>query len=155
MTKTPCRVTTLREVKADADWRAGQFRDNCAWPLIGKIEHHIVALLAQRTNQLPLHLELVAGALFFPAPINGENLIDIRIGGEHIPGFFIQQDINAGRGILLFEGVNERRDQQHIAMMAQLNNQDSRRGHRAGRAGFRRHSLFFIQYQVSDSRGSD
>jgi hypothetical protein len=52
---------------------------------------------------LPLHLELVAFPLFFPAPVNGENLVDIRVSGEHIPGFFIQQHINAGRGILLFE----------------------------------------------------
>ncbi|MDU3025597.1 MAG: deacetylase, partial [Klebsiella oxytoca] len=40
-------------------------------------------------------------------------------------------------------------------MMAKLNNQDSRRVHAAGSAGFRRHSLFFIQGQGSDSRGSD
>ena len=56
MAKTPGRMTTFREVKTDAGGRAGQFGDDRAGPLIGKIEHHIVALLAERANQTPLHL---------------------------------------------------------------------------------------------------
>lgn len=102
MAKTPGRMTTLRKVKADAGGRPGQFSDNRAGPLIGKIEHHIVALLAERADQLPFHLELMAGALFFPAPIDTINMADLSIRCEHIPGFFIKQHIHAGGGVLLF-----------------------------------------------------
>lgn len=111
MAKTPGRVATLRKVKADTDGRPGQFGDDRAGPLIGKIEHHIVALLAERANQPPLHLQLMAGALFFPAPVNAVNVADIRIRCEHIPGFFIKQHIHTGGGILLLKRVNKRRYQ--------------------------------------------
>ena len=37
MAKTPGRVATLRKVKADTDGRPGQFGDDRAGPLIGKI----------------------------------------------------------------------------------------------------------------------
>jgi hypothetical protein len=30
-----------------------------ARPLVGKVKHHIVSLLAQRLNELPLHLQLM------------------------------------------------------------------------------------------------
>ena len=111
MAKTPGRMTTFREVKTDAGGRAGQFGDDRAGPLIGKIEHHIVALLAERANQPPLHLQLMAGALFFPAPVNAVYVADIRIRCEHIPGFFIKQHIHTGGGILLLKRVNKRRYQ--------------------------------------------
>lgn len=62
-------------------------------------------------------------------------MVDIGVGCEHIPGLFIQQDIHAGGGVLLFQRVNKRGDQQHVAMMAQLNDQ-IRAGFNGPRRGF-------------------
>ncbi len=63
-------------------------------------------------------------------------MVDIGVGCEHIPGLFIQQDIHAGGGVLLFQRVNKRGDQQHVAMMAQLNDRGSAPGSTGRGRGF-------------------
>ena len=77
--------------------RAGQFRDN-RWAFNpGKIEHHIVALLAAYRISCHSILSWWPGALFFQRRSMAKITVDIRIRGEHIPGFFIQQDIQRVR----------------------------------------------------------
>ena len=61
----PDRVAALRKIKTNPRRGAGQFADNRARPLVGQVKHHIVPLLAQRLNELPLHLQLIPFFLLF------------------------------------------------------------------------------------------
>lgn len=151
----PKRVVALRRIKTNSRRGAGQFTDNRTRLLVSKVKHHIVPLLTQRLNELLLYPQLIPFSLFSPVAIETISMVDIGVGGEHIPGLLIQQHIHADDGTLLLQRVNKRRDQQHVAMTVRLNDQDPRRVQRVTGEGFRRHTLFFIQDKGSDSRGSD
>lgn len=58
-------------------------------------------------------------------------MVDIGVEAASISRVSSYNRTSALAAVLLFQRVNKRRDQQHVAMMAQLNDQDPRRVQRA------------------------
>lgn len=65
------------------------------------------------------------GSLFFPLTVNGENIRHCWITRQHLMGFLIQQYIDLCLRVVLPQAADDWRDQQHIAMVAQFNDQNT------------------------------
>ncbi|MOA07820.1 hypothetical protein D3C78_1275430 [compost metagenome] len=64
-------------------------------------------------------------ALFFPLTIDSEDVCQSRVAGQHLLGFFIQQYVDLRLRVILPQGIDDRCDQQHVAVVAKFNDQNT------------------------------
>ncbi|MNR36041.1 hypothetical protein D3C85_1539290 [compost metagenome] len=63
--------------------------------------------------------------LFFPLTIDHEDVRQGRMADQHFLGFFIQQYVDLRLRVVLLQGIDDRRDQQHVAVVAKFNDQNT------------------------------
>jgi hypothetical protein len=91
--------------------------------VLGEVDHEAVVPLLQFGQQGPFRLELGQGAEFFPIPVNGMDLADGRMQGQHLGRVLVHQGIDFQVGGVVLQHREYRRGEQHVAVVAQFDDQ--------------------------------